>query len=227
MVRGQKEVRAQLERQMGRLGRAINQYRMDHIDEAYNIATVICNLVLDRGRQATSIITQLGAKEKIQFLLGDPLSLLNLASECSLTMLGERDHKIVWWPRFMDPNTFEHDQQYGGNFEVWWSIPVYKEPGKASPYGSARTLSRQDLILVMRDKDGGSHFQVDAPQGLYAEFAAGTSSGYRLVTSASPEGTVIEGQLEAAVTQIGWELMTTLLSAFPEIPTSVGTLKGL
>lgn len=117
------------------------------------IATTIYVICHDGVGKSRSLLSQLGIRDELNCIT----TALAQVSGNILTLpllLGfqfGRPDGVVHIPRFTmyDYNKFERIP-----FEEWWSQPAYSQ-------GETNIITRKELVLAVRSKDGGSHFDAE------------------------------------------------------------------
>lgn len=103
--------------------------------EARSIATLVSNLVNDRGKSFTSILTQLDQKDRTRFLDSRSTSNLHLDSARGI------------WPRTPSPYR-QHRVEDLVEFDDWW------ENQKFYVKFTDVTFTRGELVAVVRNQEG-------------------------------------------------------------------------
>lgn len=205
------ELHTELSEQLSALQSSCAAYDLGSRWEAKRIANTICILVDDR-RRITSLLTR--------------LNMLNSLELFSTAVPGGPENLLATWQlvsvnvSFINSGTFasfepllQGERQLLGSrpisFADWWSEPIFREQWTGK--GLRRTLSRKGLIQSMRDQDGGSHFDGELTDEVYAAFAKENAAGLQISDNNGTRDTPI-GPHQATVRQIGWELEQSILS---------------
>ena len=100
------------------------------------------------------------------------------------------------FPRFLCENKPEFPWK---PFEQWWNGAVYST-------GTENIITRKELVLAVRSKDGGSHFDSELTCANYVNMKGG--AGWRLMEDD------VEMPLDPthlfSIWTIGWELTTSI-----------------
>lgn len=232
MARSMQHYREELHNQMARLATAVRGYQAGNLWDIPTVAVCVANLVYSKGqpnsRRATvSILDHLGQKDAIAFMSTGYVDRDgNLVATYPLVENHFENHKMRFVPKHMSPN-WKSSSMEGYNFEAWWGrMPIYKSPGYVvlpdgySESHRASILTRSDVILTVRDQDGGAHYDAELRNDLYAKLKNEGAGWFLQKADGAMEH--VEGMIEAIVAQIGFELMSSLLTHFPEIPTGIG-----
>ena len=89
-------------------------------------------------------------------------------------------------------------------FSDWWGMPLTRDTAEPP-----HIWSRKDLVMQIRDKDGGSHDPHRPPKGLRALEGDGRL-GWSRVDPLTGQTTMMNGPLLPSVRQIAWEVEATL-----------------
>lgn len=209
-VRSQDELIDDLDNQRRMLRKSCRDYDSGDRWEAARIATHIANMVYDKGK-TSSLLSQLGVLQDLLFpLSGQPINKKALGCQFPLAdirIINGREYSYE--PIYDDANETK-TKQPSLPFNRWWSATVYTELP-----GSLR-MSRQGLIMTIRNQDGGSH--IDAEIANEAFVAISRSGPFTMVNRSLPfsmgekmePGEPIMGLEKAIVRQIGWEVEQTL-----------------
>lgn len=166
--------------------------------EAARIATTIATFVRDGKRNTISLLTQLGVKDKLKYVDSSrgfagfpplPLCVMNIGSGS-------------YAPSFVIGQALEHREV---GFEEWWNGDVYDAYIDDKP--GAR-LTRGGLILHMRDKDGGSHFDPKLTDPVYVQLSKKDATSFYAIRDGFQQRA--SWAAEATVRQIAWEFDQTL-----------------
>lgn len=232
MARSMQHYREELRNQMARLGTAVRGYQAGNTWDIPTVAVCVANLVYSKGqpnskRGTVSILDHLGQKDDVAFMSSGYVDRDgNLVATYPLVANHYENNQMRFVPLHMSKG-WDSRSMEAYSFEAWWGkMPIYKSPGYVilpdgcSEEHRASTLTRSDVILTVRNQDGGAHYDADIKNELYAKLKH-EGAGWFLQKS---DGTMepVQGMIEAMVAQIGFELMGSLLTHFPDIPTGIG-----
>jgi hypothetical protein len=96
-------------------------------------------------------------------------------------------------------------------FDAWWGEDVFIDWGPTKEIGSGNRLTRGELIYFVRSQDKGAHFDGEWRNETYQAMAQGFEAGIHITHQDRPK-VPLKGANEAAVRQIGWELVTSFSS---------------
>jgi hypothetical protein len=203
MPRTADELNAALKEQVRFLQKSGTDFDAGDISEAKRIVGAIHILLHDKGR-TISILSQMGTRDGVEYLSSAPApDPRNLLPSHPLIMV--RMGSLPGLPPFLKYQPIKDGGPPGRSrwlpFAQWWDQAILKDQ-----YGLF--LSRKELVLTLRDKDGGGHFDSeldDVPT--YIGFTKGGL--WKLVT---PEKTIEIDPYPHLYTmrQIGWELEQSL-----------------
>ncbi|RKS90925.1 hypothetical protein DFR51_0469 [Sphingosinicella microcystinivorans] len=156
--RQRSEILSQLEVQISFLRKSAALYDSGDFEEARRLSSTIHIICYDKGR-TVSLLSQLGFKSSIML----PCSRRHIES---VFMAGSAILKVPMVVERLGPllcmkkndadgihcaNNFEGVENFPRvRFEVWWKDIIWRHP--------EGELTRESLILSMRDQDGGSHY---------------------------------------------------------------------
>jgi hypothetical protein len=170
--------------------------------EAINIAMRLRVLFHDSKPRSTSLLEQLGVKDK--FRIDDTAFIEtkgNVLPYCGLVgLLMVGDFGEFWAP--LDEGDQSRYEKGKVNFEFWWQQAVVNN--KAGLY-----LTRKQLIRNICDKEGGAHIERASVD--YETLK--NDPGYKYFTSRN----IITGWELASTRQIGYEVERALIEFFPDI----------
>lgn len=185
--------------QLGFLQRSGELFDAGFRSEAKRIAVAIANLVHDTTR-TTSLLTLLEKKGKVMFLDSSnhpiPLSYGGEHRLCGIRMY-QKGKGSGFYP-FLDKPL---DKPRWMSFDEWWLTTVIKDKEDIK-------LTRKDLILDLRNRDGGAHIQSKLRLHYHAlsrKNSIGLSFGNN-----DFEGPAEYGPQYASVRQIGFEVYMSL-----------------
>jgi hypothetical protein len=167
--------------------------------EAARLATVVSNLVFDRGRSIRSVLTQLGLRDSMKFIssghiVPDPHTVLN-SPPLLMMRFNVPGAKSGFHPRFSEGRDFHWVQ-----FKTWWDELVFWQKRDSIQ------LSRMRLVVALRNQDGGSHVGQLTDQA-YVRFKSG--AGWYVGSNAIPPEP-ITNLVSATMRQIAWEVSETM-----------------
>jgi hypothetical protein len=171
--------------------------------EAYRISTPVHTIVQDGNRRTRSLLTQLGIKESMLFAstsegliegnaIPSPLIILDTDISRFIPLCWSEYSKVQKWLAF----------------DEWWEEPIFVSYGLARFFGPGEKLARRELVYAMRSQDKGAHFDAEWRIAGYRSMAEGFDGSIQLNY---PDGTStpLRGANEAAMRQIGWELVAS------------------
>lgn len=163
------------------------------------MATVIYVICHDGHGPIRSLLSQLDVRGQLNCIstaeAPSPGNLLTLPLLFSVQLGGERPSHI---PNFMVPelaNTFKWIP-----FTEWWEQPVYSR-------GLEGVITRKDLVLAVRSKDGGGHFDSELSCAKYVNMKSGSGWKFTVNGEALPNDPIHLLTIWA----IGWELFKSLI----------------
>jgi hypothetical protein len=183
--------------------------------------TAIYVIAHDGTGRTHSLLSQLGLKQKVQFvscinpLKADTFPKLALASVVGLP--GGRCEVL---PHCANPANMPPARHLP--FSTWWDEPIFQESfweGEHKVARLGRTLSRKNLVFHLRSQDNGSHFDGSIEQEHYVNFAISRRIGmYKL--NADGESVLFLNPHLSSMRQIAWEVEESLkhIRGGPELP---------
>ena len=192
-----------LRRQVHFIRKSCVDFDRGDVSEATRLATPIINIVFDKGSH-TSLLTQLGMKN-IHFIdTTTPDRPGNLMSYAGLyvTQMGSSgiDYKARLDMGLVPPRLV--------SFDDWWNKSVFNDR-------NGTTFSRGELLLHVRDTDGGAHIDTHLEEE-YAKLSKEKSFGWVM----SVDGQEVKprtGPDQASLRQIAHEVLMALKRAFPTL----------
>lgn len=167
--------------------------------EAKRLATVIHILVHDAGR-TTSLLTQMGLKSNLQFVsTATPIVEDNLIADMPLVWMRMGDSVCEYVPSFV---VKPKSNLRAVSFTTWIEEPAYRAVNQLP-------LSRKNLILSLRDQDGGAHFDQSLGDPAYRSVATENSAGW-VFRSIDGQDRIPIGPHLASMRQIAWEMDETV-----------------
>jgi hypothetical protein len=94
-------------------------------------------------------------------------------------------------------------------FDLWWTLPVIKDAQYA--------FTRQDLVLRVANKDGGSHVDPTLPVA-YADLSRNNSLGWIFDLGGQPKP--LGNPVPASIRQIVFEVDASVSRQFPKLTTA-------
>ena len=169
--------------------------------EAARIATVITNLFHTRGR-TVGLLNRLGLTGKLVFQSKAYFNKRNMMDEFPLIglLMGPRNSFMP----MLDRST---EAPIPMRFPRWWSEKVFhgKNPDLK--------LARNELILALRNTDGGGHVDGELKNEAYVKFSRTLAFTYQRYSAdgqaIGPEGQIV-GAANATMRHIAWEVETAL-----------------
>jgi hypothetical protein len=147
MARTRDDLLAQLREQMGALRISAQAYDSGTTSEAKRLASIVYILVHDGRRQTISVLTQLGVRDIMNFMASAPaVDDRNLVSEMPLTIVSFGPTRSSYLP-LLDSGPPIPPRWIP--FANWWDEAVLREANLG------QTLTRKELVLVLRDQEGG------------------------------------------------------------------------
>lgn len=205
------ELHTELSEQMSALQSSCAAYDLGTLWEAKRIATTICILVDDRKR-VTSLLTRLNLLDALELfsttVLGGPKNLLASWHLVGMNVSFANGEASVNFQPPLEEAKKSLDRR-PVSFSNWWNEPVFRERPIGDRLGG--TLSRKGLIQSMRDQDGGSHFDGELRDEVYAAFAKENAVGIQISDKHGSRDIPV-GPLQATVRQIGWEIEQSISS---------------
>jgi hypothetical protein len=169
--------------------------------EALRLATATYTLVHDYGKKGRSILGQLGVKDKMKFLSTGyhvgPKVVGHVNPMVTLQLHVDRPSEYI--PRF---STVEEPIRQV-SFGQWWERDIIIKDGTAE-------LTRKRLVFVLRNQEGGSHFDDEVRDPAYVSL---TRSSNALVIRRGHEPQLVFAVELATMRQVAWELTKTLADA--------------
>ena len=176
----------------------------DHA-EALNLATRIRVLVHDT-RSSTSLLTQLGVLERMEFMDTSALSVMNALPATpkegvlKVTVGGLHVTRMstAGPPAFVAPLD---DSDRFAPFTEWWERPAVQDlPGNQ--------FSRQDLVRAVANNEGGAHVDVAGLDPAYEALARANSIGF--VWSRGNEQGAMGDPVPVSIRQIAHEVLRSV-----------------
>jgi len=196
MPRLKEESLNELNEQLAALKSSNAAYDAGEVWEAKRLATTAYTLLHDGRGRTKSLLSQLGILDQMEFLASaPPINPDNLASDFPLVIIRMTVNpaSATYLPRLEDGPPLRQWLP----FADWWAQIILKDQRGLS-------LTRKDLVLTLRDQEGGSHFDAELTNPAYISAKEG-NMGWVLVT---PEGSqsIDPGPQFATMRQIAWEL---------------------
>lgn len=201
-VRPREEVVRKFKIQQRALVSSCTNYDSGEEWEAERLSTAVVNLVYDFGKDYTSILTQLGVRDSLTYICsGIPCIPGNLVTEVVLAkmLIAPNGRYLPWLGSSPVPSALV-------DFKEWWeSDVILKERDEFK-------MTRKQLVISLRSKDGGSHLDPILRDPNYTRFTRETM--IHVGSSGSPQSPLL-GAERASMRQIAWELLVTLNSWRP------------
>ena len=173
--------------------------------EAKNLAVILRKLLHDDGRQCVSVLTQLCERDRLQYIDTAPqVDAKNLMPMCGLA--GRQtlpDESGARWLATLDQQPPERTGRMS-EFGHWWRSDVTRD-------ARHNLWSRQRLVLVVANEDGGAHVDAALSESYHA-LARENAMGWRFHPPGDDSGGVpfLNSPVLASIRQIAWELEWTL-----------------
>lgn len=204
MPRSKEELLNALKEQLAALESSSAAYDAGELWEAQRLATTAYTLLHDGRGRTWSLLSQLGIRDQMDFLASaPPINPDNLLSDMPLvlTRLTANPASAQYLPRLGDGTPITEWLP----FADWWSQIILKDQRGLS-------LTRKDLVLTLRDQEGGSHFDEELKNPAYISVKEG-NLGWVLVTPRGSES-IDPGPQFASMRQIAWELEQSLNATY-------------
>jgi hypothetical protein len=165
------------------------------------MATVIYVICHDGWGKSRSLLTQLGVRERLLCIstAHDPQP-DNLLTEALLLGFRFTDGNVEHFPRFLMPPNPENPFKWIP-FAEWWEQPVYCR-------GNEDIITRKELVLTVRSKDGGGHFDSELSCAKYVNLKTG--AGWKKFNGDNEPLPPDPAHL-VTVWAIGWELHEAII----------------
>jgi hypothetical protein len=225
------QARRKFDNQIGHMRRSCFAFDQLEFEEYERIAAAIKILVHDkasaRGRPSQSALTQIGVDiSRLEFVQSGAFELSGPVAEGSwrnplpLVTMQKVDGAWSYVPLYGRFSRAELPNLV--SFDTWWNQPIFET-------ADGRALARSELILTVRDQDGGSHIDSEIDGEKYLELLAGGRGFHMLpgdtsdrlrspialggrLNAVALDGWVPLPNADAAtIRQIAWELETTFI----------------
>jgi hypothetical protein len=203
-IRSQDDLKKAFEVQLAALSASCASYDQGADWEAVRMATSVHLLVHDAGRRNTSLLTQLGIKQSLQFIAsGYKIDPMNLMASTPLVMIELRAgaEAGVRYKARLDATPNELRRL---SFGEWWERDKIFQTGKNDK--SPQSLSRRRLVFALRNKEGGSHYDPVLEDPGYIRVS---QEPVWMAHSGGKEHPLLQLEL-ASMRQVTWELLQTL-----------------
>lgn len=177
--------------------------------EAVRLAVALRILLHDTA-QSSSLLTQLGRKQKMLFYdSACPFKEENLASSSCLTMMRLSTETGASWVAPLDDLSGARDAHRKRGFETWWSRLIVCKDAQGSMF------TRKGLVLTVANKEGGAHVDphLDAA---YAALSRLNSMGWRSVLNGE-DSAFRNSPVYPSIRQIAHEVLRSLQEEFPNL----------
>lgn len=202
-----------------RLINACRLYDEGHVSEAVDISKEVANFVYDKGA-TKSLLESLEMKATIRFV-----------NSAKPAFVAQGGFKLMSNEYFLVTSRFGfHGMDFTpvgisasnqlDEFTDWWTGAVLS---KHDPNTQGRVfITRAELVMHVRNKEGGGHISegnhintstrkmVDLMSGAYVDGHIQINEGERMTAEDTAPA-------YATLRQIGWELVTTLMNARPDL----------
>jgi hypothetical protein len=186
-------------RQHGALRLSATSFDFGHLAEASRIASAIFILLGPKSRSHTSIVEALSWD--VRMATTTPSGSLMIIECIPVEAVGERP--ASW---FIHALPAGRDAVRGGqplSVLDWWSEVILRS--------DEGTLSRLDVVRIMRDREGGAHLDSTITSAAYKDVLL-HGAGFNYQPSREAPAQPVESSLEAIMRQIGNEVLQTLAS---------------
>jgi hypothetical protein len=168
--------------------------------EALRLATSICTLVHDNGKNYKSILAQLGVRGSLRFFASNrKTNPNNVMRETLLVSVNIQNDTAEYVPNHGLWDYAPRELQ----FHEWWGEDIIFREGQF-------TLTRKKLVFALRNKEGGAHLDERLNDSNYLRLSRHQFSMPHISTSAAPDPQVLLGAELASMRQIAWEVRATL-----------------
>jgi hypothetical protein len=203
MARARDEILRRLAYHRKALGAFAKMYDDGEPLAALGLAVSVYLIVHDPSKHDKSLLTQLGLKDKIQFIASAPPTRPgNLARD--VPMVGQRmqriGHEIVGsYIPFLGSGPYQHRPL---QFSRWWKDEEIFRDGNAH-------MNRQKLVFTLRSQEGGTHLDKDQLNPYFEKMSKEGISTPIVAVSGQADQPLLN--LEYAIMrQITWELLASL-----------------
>ena len=190
--RTQEELRRELDEQLAALRASAEGYDKGNNWESKRLVTCVAILVYDGGR-GVSLLRQLGMKDQLRFLsVFREWNPRNLASYIPLVMISG---DIGYVPKLgngppIPPRTLR--------FKEWWREVIFADQKQ-------NKLTRERLVLSLRNQDGGSHVDQELTDDVYIGVSRENSAAW-MIERDGVSTPVDPGPHLASMRHIAWEV---------------------
>jgi hypothetical protein len=175
--------------------------------EAARLATSAFLLVGRGMRNHTSVLDHLGITESIQF----PTTVLDGSESgtplvyCCLELVRNNPEtgSAEWVIELLPRGRLALQTGRALKFEEWWDETVLDN-------GQGQRLTRRDIIRILRDKDGGAHYDANVTDPLIASALQGQITGFKFKSTETADEIPVSFVLENTMRQIAEELRKVL-----------------
>jgi hypothetical protein len=197
MKRSRDELLRALDVQQSALAASCRSYDEGNKWEALRLASATYTLVHDYGK-IRSILSQLGIKDKMKFLSSGHHVGPKVVGRVNplVTLELQVDRPSEYGPRFQTVETPVRQVSFG----QWWERDIIIKDGSAE-------LTRKRLVFVLRNQEGGAHFDDEVRDPAYVSLARSSNA---LVIRLGHEPQLVFAVELATMRQVAWELTKTL-----------------
>ena len=179
--------------------------------EVKRLATSVCTFVYDRGR-TISLLTQLGKRDSMQFLSTMPIDKDPPDARWGKPIFQTTIYGFKIGPE--GPSYYPSFDRTPKNFRwlsfsEWWDEIILTAHQTQKP---EMKLTRCELVMTLRNQDGGSHLDGEISNAAYLDFKAG-GIGWIATRPDGTSGPIDPGPQLACMRQIAWELEQTIEAA--------------
>lgn len=190
------ELQTELQEQIAALRLSAESFDAGRLWEAKRLAATVHILLHDGGRKTVSLATQLGIRDRTDFLSsGPPINERNLLTEMPLAFSRISTEGATYLPLL---NNSPVPPRWL-SFSRWWDEAVLRDKDR-------RSLSRKNLIFSLRDQDGGAHADAALSDEAYASISRRNGAAWKFVAPGQPPVDVEPGPHLATMRQIAWEV---------------------
>jgi len=196
------DLASQLDDQIRLLKSSADAFDQGETAEAKRLALGVRILVHDTGR-SRSLLTLLGRKANLLLLdTAIPVSPSSASSHFGLAMVAAKTGGGGTPIAFLDGGPRQPSLV---RFQDWWNGVVFVD-------SQGRSFSRQDLVLIVADQDGGAHVDPKLESD-YIDLTRRNSLGWRYGHPATT-GSPLPDFVPASIRQIAHEVIRTLDTSY-------------
>ncbi len=207
MSRTIEEIQQALHDQLSFLKTSCELYDKGKVAEAQRISSAVYIMLHDGHKRTSSILSQLRLKGSMSFVSFVPNSTPSIEEDFAIDAM-----PLVIFQMSQDGGRYRPRLNDGPptgfkllSFDEWWEEKVLYSSGLNTP------LTRRELILTVRDQDGGGHFDGKIKNEAYV-FIKGPEFGWKITTTAGEMVPEVDACL-ATIRHIAFELQHSILIA--------------